>query len=119
MQKFEKMPFNDVCVAALEKLLERAKEGRINWFGYSICEGPLYGEDGFCGELSSFYTGHYGLAHCAKRVMERLDQMPAPQTNLEPPADVYCYDVSVEPICFDFIAWLIFVKMLQERIYNG
>lgn len=115
MQKFEKMPFNDTCVAALEKLLERAREGRINWLGYSICEGPLYGEDGFCGELSSFYTGHYGLIHCAHRVMERLDAMPAPQTNLEPPADAYCYDVSVEPISFDFIAWLVYVKMLQER----
>src|SRR5262245_2988613 len=115
MQKFEKMPFNEQVVSTLEQLLERAKLGRMNWLGYSICEGPLHGEDGFVGELGSFYTGHYGLTHCAKRVMQRLDDMPAPVTNLEPPANTYRYEVTIEPISFDFIAWLVQVKMLQAQ----
>ncbi len=56
MQPFEKMPFNDTCVEAIEKLLEIAKKGRVSFVAFSICEGAQQGYDGFVGELSSFYS---------------------------------------------------------------
>lgn len=115
MQKFEKMPFNDVCVATIEALLERAKQGRISWLGYAVCEGPLSVDDAFVGDLQCFYSGHFGLQRCANRTMERLNHMAAPTTDLKGEPDSYCYEVSLEPICFDFIPWLINCKMIQAR----
>lgn len=113
MQPFEKMPFNDVCVEAIEKLSERAKLGRINFVAWSVAEGPLYGDNGFCGEQSAFYAGHYGLVHCAKRIMDRMDAGLAPIRSIDGPADAYNYDVSAEPISHDFIVWLATIKMIQ------
>ena len=85
MQPLRTLPFNDQCVQELEKLLERAKQGHMNWFGYAFCEGPISGSNNFVGELGCFYAGHYGLQRCAKQVMERLDQMPAPLPTRDKP----------------------------------
>lgn len=115
MQKFEKMPYNDVVVAELEMLLGIAKQGKINWFGYSMCEGPLHGYNNFVGEMGSYYAGHYGLIHCADRVKERLNQSPGPVPTRDAPANMWAYEVSAEPVAFDFIAWLVTVKMIQAQ----
>ncbi len=116
MQPFEKMPFNDTCVDTLEKLLDHAKKGRVNFVAYSICEGAQQGYDGFVGEMSAFYTGYYGLQRCSKRLMARLDEAcPDERSNEGRPADMYVYDCSKSPISHDFIAWLVTVKMLQAK----
>lgn len=115
MQPFEKMPYNDVCVETMEKLLTQAKQGRINFFAFSVCEGPMHGYDGFVGEVGAFYTGHYGLHRCAKRLMAQLDSMQAEERTIEGPVDMYTYDVGKEPISHDFIPWLVTVKMLQAK----
>jgi hypothetical protein len=114
VQKFEQMPFNDVVVDTLEKLLAQARKGRMSFFAFSACEGSQNGYDGFVGEINSFYCGHYGLLHCAKRIMERLDQGIVDK-NLAPAANLYCYDVMAEPVSHDFIAWLVNIKMMQAR----
>jgi hypothetical protein len=113
VRPFEKMPFNDTCVETLEKLLDHAKKGRVNFVAFSICEGPLQGYDGFVGEMASFYTGYYGLQRCSKRLMARLDEACPVEQSIEGPPDCYTYDVSKEPISHDFIAWLVTVKMRQ------
>lgn len=115
MQPLRKLPFNDLVVKELEALLERAKKGHMNWLGYSFCEGPLSGSNHFVGELGCFFAGHYGLQRCAKQVMERLDQMPAPRPTRDKPLNTWVYDVTGEPLAFDFIAWLVTVKMIQAQ----
>jgi hypothetical protein len=115
MQKFERMPYNDTCVETLEKLLKQAKEGRINFFAFSICEGPMHGYDGFVGEMASFYTGYYGLHRCAKRIMAKLEDLQQEERTTDGPPDLYTYDVGLEPISHDFIPWLVTIKMLQAQ----
>lgn len=114
MQPFEKMPFNEMIVDVLEKLTARAKEGKMNFLAFSLCEGATYNEDGFLGDTSCFHSAHYGLMHCARRMMDNLDLI-VPKENLAPPANLYAYDMSTDPSCHDFIPWMITSMMMQAR----
>lgn len=114
MQNFHRMPFNHLIVEALERLLDRAKQGRMSFFAYALCEGPSGSEDGYLGDTNNFTSGYYALQHCAKRIMDSLDRL-SPKENLEAAGNLYRYDMSAFPINHDFIAWLVNVQMLQRK----
>lgn len=114
MREFKQVPFNQSVVDAARKVLARAEQGYVNFFAFVICEDG-HGEDGYTGDTSCFAPAHYGLLHCAKRIMEDGDRRAAPPQNVEPPANMYQYNISVEPICHDFVPWLVTMKMMQAR----
>lgn len=114
MQSFQRMPYNHLIVEALERLTERAKQGKMSFFAYSMCEGALNSEDGYLGDTSNFHAGYYGLVHCAKRLMEGMERI-SPKEILDAAGNLYCYNMSMWPINHDFIAWLITVIMMQEQ----
>lgn len=115
MRPFKRVPFNIEVVTALQQLLARAEQGHLNFLAFVICEGVNggHGEDGYVGDTGAFQSAYYGLHRCASRIMGTGNKNAAPPQNLEPPANLYKYQVDVEPMCHDFIAWLVTMKMKQ------
>lgn len=116
VQKFERVNGNFECLKLLEKYYKEAERGNMNFCGVISCEGNRFSGD---------YTGDVNAFHVAFFAVDWLQNKMRSMTNIEPfdlednddnaPADKFIYDLNNEPLCHDFVPWLVTAEMMRRR----
>jgi len=115
MTDLEHTDGNAQVVDALERLLARARQGKVSYLAAVALEEPDAGH-AFFGGVSHRLKACFGLveklgAAMSADVKNRV--MPPRDPNLS--ADRVCYDVPGSPLSFDFLPWLIDAEMTRIR----
>lgn len=114
MQKFERAPANPHVVKMLERFLERARLGRMDYVAVLGMEGDDYTAD-FIGNTRSNGMACYALDVMRDRIKEQAQLSTMKWGNIDPKANMFFFDVSTEPACFDFVTWLVCATMKMKR----
>ncbi len=114
MQKFERVEGNKEWVELLEKYLEEARKGMACFGGVFSVEGNRFATDAV-GDLKAFHIGFFALDHLQHKMRSYATVATAPLADKDAPKNKFLYDVSLEPICHDFILWLVTAIMTMRR----
>ena len=102
-------------LALLNRWLERAKLGQLNYIAVSICEGPIHVYHDFAGLPGMEFAANWGLDVLKSRLMHATaNREPLPMAKTIS-ADRFCWLATKAPACFDFFAWLIMAEMTRLR----
>ena len=107
------VPGNAQVIEGLEKALERAKGGMATAVALVFCEGA--GADiMYLGEVSARAQVAYGCNLIINMLItsSSLNVRPLQQTV---PANLVKYDLTADPICFDFLCWLVQAEMRRRQ----
>jgi hypothetical protein len=116
MQDVEvKTPGNAEVIAGLEAALIRAKTGMARAAAIVFCE--FQGADVmYMGDVQARAQVMYGCSLLNHLIitgttnhLHHIDSLSAPAANL------WKYDISSDPICFDFLPWLVTAEMVRRR----
>lgn len=115
MQKFERTAGNDAVCQKLETLLARAREGRMNFVGFVFVEDDRIASD-YVGARRSYYAAHFAIEDLKTQIVDaaRLARGVI-KPNDDAPGNMFFYDLTVEPACFDFVTWLANAELLRRR----
>jgi hypothetical protein len=113
MQKLEHVSGNQDVIELLEDYLQEARKGQTCFAGVVTVEGQRFSGN-YAGDLRGFHVGFYALDYLQQQ-MRRLSNMEALETTSDGPANKFVYDLIKEPICHDFIVWLVTARMIMLR----
>src|SRR5580692_5762080 len=86
----------------------------VSFVGIFTVEGQRFATAS-SGDLRSFHVGFFALDHL-QNVMRNYAMVAAqPIADQKSPANKLLYDVSMEPICHDFIIWVVTAIMSLRR----
>ncbi len=114
MQKFEGVEGNKEWIALLETYLEEARKGMACFGGIFSVEGNRFATASR-GDIRAFHIGFFALDHLQNNMRSFATHAAKPLADETAPANKLLYDVSLEPICHDFIPWLVTAKMQMRR----
>jgi hypothetical protein len=113
MRDHEAVQGNSLVVAGLEKAVERAKGGTVRAVAIIFCEHQgvdivLTGDEKAHAPIS---LGADLLKHVIINSVINVQHLGTTQ----PPANLARYDFATDPICFDFVPWLVTAEMVRRR----
>jgi hypothetical protein len=82
--------------------------------GIFTVEGNRFATDAK-GDLRSFHIGFFALDHLQNKLRNYATIAREPIADADAPKNKFIYDVSLEPICHDFIIWLVTAEMTRRR----
>lgn len=115
MQKFKRVAANEKVCQLLEAYLERAKQGKMDFAGIIATEGGNYSAD-FVGDVRAYYVGYFAVDDLREKI--RAGRISVQSTELEAsdaPSNMYIYNLSEAPPCFDFVAWIVTATLRMAR----
>jgi hypothetical protein len=105
-------PGNPQVIAGLEFVLERARTRNVRAAAVIYCESA--GADvTFLGDESMLYQISFGATMLQRAIMDSVLNIE-PMTN-RAAANFVRYDLNRDPICFDFVPWLVTAEMTRRR----
>jgi hypothetical protein len=103
---------NAEVVEGLERLLARARKGAMRAAAVICCE--FQGSDAtFLGDQSARPHIFFGCNVMSRVLLDSV--VSAEKLPDAPPADFVRYDLNMDPVCFDFIPWLVSREMTRRR----
>src|SRR5262245_37279804 len=105
---------NQAVCHLLESWLEKARHGRIDFLALVACEGHDAFLDDRAGNPACHFAAFTGLHHLADRLTSDMVRKPELLHHEEAPANHVVYDLSVEPVSYDFLAWLVTAEMVRR-----
>ncbi len=106
---------NAEVISLLERWLERAKLGQLNYIAASICEGPIHVYHDFAGLPGMEFAANWGLDTLKQRIMQAANNRQPPEMDTTEPANRFTWLATKAPACFDFFAWLVMAEMTRLR----
>jgi hypothetical protein len=107
------VPGNKECIAGLEKVMERARNGMVRCISVVFCEGA--GADVmYLGDVEARPQVVYGCNLMIQMLVTSTSMNVRPMDETRP-ANLVRYDVTADPICFDFLPWLVTAEMRRRQ----
>jgi hypothetical protein len=114
VQKFERVEGNKEVVELLEQHLEEARKGMTSFAGVVTVEGNRFAT-GSRGDIRAFHVAFFAVDHLQNKMRNYATVAANPLADEEAACNKFLYDVSLEPICHDFIIWLVTAEMTRKR----
>ena len=106
---------NAEVIGFLERWLERAKLGQLNFIAAAVCEGPLHVYHDMAGKDGMEFAANWGLEVLKQRLVRTTENREPPPVDKSAPADRWIWLATKGPACWDFFAWLVMVEMARMR----
>lgn len=108
---------NQACVELGERLLAELRKGKINYFGYLACEGPVQYRTELVGAAGSEFSANFAVDELKDSVRANVYRKQSPRTSATRPRNWVVFNIASGPCSFDFLAWLMTQEM--ERVKAG
>ena len=105
---------NIEALQVLDTYRKEAAKGQVSFVGVFTVEGHRFSAN-YAGDLKAFHVGFYALDYMQNRMRNLANLQPLHPDDSEGPANKFVYDLRSEPLCHDFIIWLVTAEMIRRR----